>query len=196
MGPGNEASGGSAAQHHRRHRRARRPDRLHRQGGGRSARRRVHARHPRRRRHLRHARRLIGGLPTARCLDLRHARRAADDADVPRRDDAARSRGRQHGLHHRRPRWCTSKATSGISRAPRRRCATPRSRRSKAGVKVALTLSDSFCVGRFRDEFLELVEKHVDILFANESEILSLYQVETFRRRAAAGARRTARSRR
>jgi sugar/nucleoside kinase (ribokinase family) len=49
-----------------------------------------------------------------------------------------------------------------------------------AGVKVSLTLSDAFCVARFRDEFLELAEQHVDILFANESEILSLYQVDTF----------------
>jgi sugar/nucleoside kinase (ribokinase family) len=49
-----------------------------------------------------------------------------------------------------------------------------------AGVKVALTLSDAFCVARFRDEFIDLAEKHVDILFANESEILSLYQVERF----------------
>jgi sugar/nucleoside kinase (ribokinase family) len=48
------------------------------------------------------------------------------------------------------------------------------------GVKVSLTLSDAFCVGRFRDEFLELAEKYVDILFANESEILSLYQTDTF----------------
>ncbi len=50
----------------------------------------------------------------------------------------------------------------------------------EAGVKVSLTLSDSFCVARFRDEFLELAERHVDILFANESEILSLYQTEDF----------------
>lgn len=50
----------------------------------------------------------------------------------------------------------------------------------QAGAKVSLTLSDAFCVARFRDEFLELVEHHVDILFANESEILSLYQVENF----------------
>jgi sugar/nucleoside kinase (ribokinase family) len=49
-----------------------------------------------------------------------------------------------------------------------------------AGVKVSLTLSDAFCVARFRDEFIDLAEKHVDILFANESEILSLYQVERF----------------
>ena len=50
----------------------------------------------------------------------------------------------------------------------------------KAGVKVALTLSDAFCVARFRDEFVDLVHHHVDILFANESEILSLYQATTF----------------
>jgi len=50
----------------------------------------------------------------------------------------------------------------------------------EAGVKVSLTLSDAFCVARFRDEFLELAEKYVDILFANESEILSLYQVKNF----------------
>ena len=50
----------------------------------------------------------------------------------------------------------------------------------RAGVKVALTLSDAFCVARFRDEFLELVNEHVDILFANEDEVLSLYQVERF----------------
>jgi sugar/nucleoside kinase (ribokinase family) len=50
----------------------------------------------------------------------------------------------------------------------------------EAGAKVSLTLSDAFCVARFRDEFLDLAEKHVDILFANESEILSLYQVERF----------------
>ena len=49
-----------------------------------------------------------------------------------------------------------------------------------AGVKVSLTLSDSFCVARFRDEFKELIKEHVDILFANESEILSLYEVQDF----------------
>jgi len=50
----------------------------------------------------------------------------------------------------------------------------------QSGVKVAFTLSDAFCVARFREEFKELVEHHVDILFANEHEILSLYEVETF----------------
>jgi sugar/nucleoside kinase (ribokinase family) len=48
------------------------------------------------------------------------------------------------------------------------------------GKLVSLSLSDSFCVDRFRSEFVELVEGKVDILFANEAEIKSLYQVDTF----------------
>ena len=43
------------------------------------------------------------------------------------------------------------------------------------GRKVALTLSDSFCVHRYKDEFLELIADHVDILFANDDEIEALY---------------------
>lgn len=50
----------------------------------------------------------------------------------------------------------------------------------EAGRKVALTLSDAFCVERYRAEFRGLVEDGVDIVFANESEICSLYEVETF----------------
>lgn len=50
----------------------------------------------------------------------------------------------------------------------------------KAGRKVALTLSDTFCVERHRAEFLELVEGKVDILFANEAEIKALYQSDDF----------------
>lgn len=49
-----------------------------------------------------------------------------------------------------------------------------------AGRKVALTLSDAFCVDRHREAFLELIEGHVDILFANEAEITSLYEVADF----------------
>lgn len=44
--------------------------------------------------------------------------------------------------------------------------------------KVALTLSDKFCVDRHRESFRHLVQGHVDILFANEAEILSLYESE------------------
>jgi adenosine kinase len=46
-----------------------------------------------------------------------------------------------------------------------------------AGRKVALSLSDSFCVDRYRDEFLEFMRSGgVDVLFANESEARALYQ--------------------
>ncbi|MDE1172424.1 MAG: adenosine kinase [Parvibaculaceae bacterium] len=50
----------------------------------------------------------------------------------------------------------------------------------RAGRKVSLSLSDSFCVDRHRDDFLRLVRDEVDILFANEAEILSLYQTQDF----------------
>jgi sugar/nucleoside kinase (ribokinase family) len=49
-----------------------------------------------------------------------------------------------------------------------------------AGNKVALSLSDEFCVERHRSEFLELIRSSVDVLFANEAEIRSLYEVEHF----------------
>jgi sugar/nucleoside kinase (ribokinase family) len=50
-----------------------------------------------------------------------------------------------------------------------------------AGRQVALTLSDSFCVDRYRDEFLDLMRKGtVDLIFANESELHSLYQTADF----------------
>jgi sugar/nucleoside kinase (ribokinase family) len=46
---------------------------------------------------------------------------------------------------------------------------------------VALTLSDAFCVSRYRDEFLDLIRsKTVDLVFANEAELTSLYQTEDF----------------
>jgi sugar/nucleoside kinase (ribokinase family) len=50
----------------------------------------------------------------------------------------------------------------------------------EAGKRLALTLSDAFCVDRWRGEFRELVENQVDILFANEGEITSLYEVDDF----------------
>jgi sugar/nucleoside kinase (ribokinase family) len=49
-----------------------------------------------------------------------------------------------------------------------------------AGRRVSLTLSDPFCVERHREEFLDLVSAHVDVLFANEAEIMSLYQADSF----------------
>jgi len=50
-----------------------------------------------------------------------------------------------------------------------------------AGREVAMTLSDPFCVDRYRDEFLDLMRSGtVDIVFANESELKSLYQTSSF----------------
>jgi sugar/nucleoside kinase (ribokinase family) len=49
-----------------------------------------------------------------------------------------------------------------------------------AGRKVALTLSDAFCVDRHREDFLDLITGAVDILFANEAEIMSLFRVHDF----------------
>ena len=50
----------------------------------------------------------------------------------------------------------------------------------ETGGKVALSLSDPFCVDRHRKEFQELVRHHVDILFANEHEIVSLFEARDF----------------
>jgi sugar/nucleoside kinase (ribokinase family) len=50
----------------------------------------------------------------------------------------------------------------------------------KAGAKVALSLSDAFCVDRHRDDFKAFVREGADIVFANEKEITTLYQVNSF----------------
>ena len=55
-----------------------------------------------------------------------------------------------------------------------------------AGRRVALSLSDPFCVERHRAAFRDLVAGHIDILFANEVEICSLYETADFAAAAAA----------
>jgi sugar/nucleoside kinase (ribokinase family) len=57
---------------------------------------------------------------------------------------------------------------------------------AEAGRKTALTLSDAFCVDRHRDDFRKLVHEGVDILFANETEITALFQVNKFAEAVAA----------
>lgn len=58
-----------------------------------------------------------------------------------------------------------------------------------AGAKVALSLSDAFCVDRHREDFRALVRHDADIVFANEKEITTLYRVNSFDEAAkAAGA--------
>lgn len=56
----------------------------------------------------------------------------------------------------------------------------------EAGRKVALSLSDAFCVDRHREDFLNLVRGGVDILFANQNEITSLYELNSFEEAAGA----------
>ena len=58
-----------------------------------------------------------------------------------------------------------------------------------AGRKTALSLSDAFCVDRHRDGFRRLIAEGVDILFANEAEVCSLYQCNEFADAAVAAAR-------
>ncbi len=68
--------------------------------------------------------------------------------------------------------WDTPEAKAAITKAM--------SAAKKAGRKVAFTLSDPFCVGRNREEFLALCATHVDVLFANEDEAKALYEVDDF----------------
>jgi len=49
-----------------------------------------------------------------------------------------------------------------------------------AGGKVSLTLSDPFCVERHRDAFRDMIRDHVDLLFCNRAEMLSMYETDDF----------------
>jgi sugar/nucleoside kinase (ribokinase family) len=109
--------------------------------------------------------------------DALRAGRAADRLRQPPGSVAPDMNLRGHGIHH---------VTDFTRRAAGDKPAAKDAFRKavdvahKAGRKVSLTLSDSFCVGRHRAEFRDLVDNHVDILFANEHEITSLYEVDTF----------------
>jgi len=49
-----------------------------------------------------------------------------------------------------------------------------------AGRKVAITMSDVFCVDRHRDSFIHLIRTHCDLVFANEAELLAIYETTDF----------------
>jgi len=51
---------------------------------------------------------------------------------------------------------------------------------AESGAKIALSLSDSFCVERHRDAYMAAVNNGVDIVFADEDEVMALYQVDSF----------------
>jgi sugar/nucleoside kinase (ribokinase family) len=89
---------------------------------------------------------------------------------VPDVDDAAVAEGRvlyMEGYLYDRPEAKEAfRHAAGIAHA--------------SGRMVSLTLSDSFCVDRHRDDFLSLVDDEVDLLFGNEAEVIALYQTDTF----------------
>ena len=154
--------------------------RLYRQGQARSAGPGLCRRHPLDRREVRHpsgrARAGDGAL-----LRLCHAGRRADDEHLSRR---------QH-LSCRRPTstktWCRAAKVVYLEGYMWDRPAAKSAFQKAgalahaAGARVALTLSDSFCVDRFRGEFIDLMRsKTVDTLFANTDELLSLYETPHF----------------
>ncbi len=119
------------------------------------------------------------GPPTARCLILvtPDAQRTMNTflgacvnlgpEDVPEALIASASITYMEGYL-----WDRPKAKEAFVRAAKLAHAAKR--------RVSLTLSDPFCVDRHRDSFRTLVKDHIDILFANEAEIASLYQVNDF----------------
>ncbi len=139
----------------------------------------VRARHPCGRGQLRHGSR-ARRVPDRPVPDRRHARRGADAQHLPRRRHRVRPRRRRPRRRRRRAGDVPRGVPLGPARRPRRRSGSPRRLAHEAGRRVALTLSDGFCVDRHRADFLALLEHDVDILFANESEICSLYEVDDF----------------
>ncbi len=123
--------------------------------------------------------RLVGGLPTARCLIF-------VTPDAQRTMQTFLGATTQLGPDDLNMDYVTSSKVVYLEGylwdQPRAKAAMRDAaiKAQQAGAKVSLTLSDAFCVARFRDEFTELVRHHVDVLFANEGEILSLYQVDDF----------------
>jgi len=122
---------------------------------------------------------LVGGAPTARCLILvsHDAQRTMNtylgacvslgEAEVDAELVAAAEVTYLEGYLFDPP----------AAQAAFRKAATAA---HAAGRRVALSLSDAFCVDRHRGAFRDLVAGHVDILFANETEICSLYERNEF----------------
>jgi fructokinase len=122
---------------------------------------------------------LAGGAPTARCLVLvtPDAQRTMNtflgacvsfgEADLSEADIARAKVTYLEGYLFDPPE--AQAAFRAAARVARR-----------AGRKIAITLSDPFCVGRHRDAFRAFVRDDADILFANEAEILALYATDDF----------------
>ena len=130
---------------------------------------------------------LVGGAPTARCLILvtPDAQRtmntylgACVDFSAADVDEAEVARARV--LYMEGYLFDPPAAQAAFMEAARIA--------HRHGRKVALSLSDAFCVERHRQAFRRLVQEEVDILFANENELLSLYETADFETAAALAA--------
>ncbi len=183
MGPAIEASGGSAGNTTAGVASLGGARRLHRQGRRRCLRRHLPPRHAGDRRAFRH-RAADRGAPTARSMILitpdgertmntyLGACQALGPADID-----ADVVGRAAITYLEGYLWDPPEAKKAFVRAAEIAHA--------AGRKVSLSLSDAFCVDRFRAEFLDLIRsKTVDILLANDSEVRSLYETADSTRRS------------
>ncbi len=180
MGPAIEISGGSAANTIVGVAAFGGQRRLHRHREGRHAGRRLHARHSRRRRELLNLPPFENGPATARCYILvtpdgertmntyLGAAQLLSAAEVTEAEVAAAKVTYLEGYL-----WDPQNAKDAFLKAAKIAHQAKRT--------VALTLSDAFCVDRYRNEFRALVVNGtVDLLFANESELKSLYQTADF----------------
>ena len=110
---------------------------------------------------------------------LRHARRRAHHEHLPRRQRELHAADLEPSLIeqalHRLSRGLSVRSHRGQGRLQGGCAACP-----QVGAKVALTLSDAFCVDRHRADFRELIREGTDIVFANEKETTSFYQEDSF----------------
>ena len=109
------------------------------------------------------------------------AGRRAHHEHVSRRGAGSQTRRHRRSQGRQRRASFISKAICGTRRRPRKPSSRRRRSRTRPARRVALTLSDAFCVDRYRAEFLDLIRKGtVDIVFANEHELHSLYETADF----------------
>ena len=117
-----------------------------------------------------------------------HARRPADDEHLPRRRPESRAARRSTRTSCRAPKILYLEGYLWDPEVPRAAMERAIDIAREAGGKVAFTLSDSFCIERHRDSFNALIDSgRLDILFANEAEIVSLTGETELRRGGGGG---------
>ena len=122
-----------------------------------------------------------GESVTGHCLVLVTRRRRAHHGHPPRGGVRLRRRRPARRPSERRARSSTSRATSGSRSRPSPPCARRSRSPTPSDAAVALSLSDPFCVEHHRAEFLELLKGDLEMLFANEEEIVLLFGARRLR---------------